>query len=236
MDDRTRYPGNPETGELPARVRHPAREEHPLPAILLHWAHLISFFVLTTTGILIHRPSGAIEMELVRTAHFVAMFVFLATFVARVYWAFFGGGSSNAGSSVRIRDWRHFAPERSSRGTLWPTAKYYLFFRKTRPYAAKYNPLQKTTYALLFPAGIVVMAVTGFTLYAPTVEYMLWFATLVGGFETVRAVHYFTMWVMIAFVMVHLYLVVFEDIREGALMLFGIAPPASAAEDGQEVA
>jgi Ni/Fe-hydrogenase 1 B-type cytochrome subunit len=211
------------------------REEHPVPAVLMHWAHLLSFLVLVATGILIHDPTHALEMDAVRLVHFVAMFVFMATFVVRVYWAFFGAGSSNNGSHVRVADWRHFVPEKSSDRTVWPTVKYYLFLRKTRPYTAKYNPLQKFTYALLLPLGIIVMAITGFTLYAPTVEYMLWFATLVGGFEAVRALHYFTMWAMIAFVMVHLYLVFFEDLREAPLMLLGIAPKPSEADNAQEV-
>jgi Ni/Fe-hydrogenase 1 B-type cytochrome subunit len=221
--------------EPAGRDADPTREEHPLPAVLMHWAHLISFFVLVATGILIHRPSAAVAMDAVRTAHFIAMFVFMATFIVRVYWAFLGRGSANTGSRVRVPDWRHFAPERSNSGTLWPTVKYYVFIRKTRPFTAKYNPLQKATYALFIPLGVVVMALTGFTLYGPTVEYMLWFSTLVGGFESVRSIHYFTMWLMIAFVMIHLYLVVFEDLREGTLMLFGIAPSAGEAEDAHEV-
>ena len=205
-----------------------------MPMVITHWVNLICIIVLAFTGFYIHYPWFPGFMSVARGAHFFFMYTLIINLAIRLIFLFIvktAGVPGNRNVETDIKSW---LPQKANRGKLFPTLGFYLFMRKTHPTHAKYNPLQKATYALLFPAGIVVMAATGFTLYAPTVEYMLWFATLVGGFETVRAIHYFTMWVMIAFVMIHLYLVVFEDLREGALMLFGIAPSAKPADDVQE--
>ena len=77
------------------------RLEHPWPAVTLHWAHLLSFFVLIATGLAIHAHSDVIgSMQFVRQTHFIVMYVFILTTVMRIYWAFFGAGSARA-----RRDW-----------------------------------------------------------------------------------------------------------------------------------
>ena len=43
------------------------RLEHPWPAVLMHWAHLLSFFVLIATGLAIHaHPTAFGTIEFVR--------------------------------------------------------------------------------------------------------------------------------------------------------------------------
>ena len=62
------------------------RLEHPWPAVLMHWAHLLSFFVLIATGLAIHAHSDVIGTTgAVRQVHFIAMYVFILTTVARIY-------------------------------------------------------------------------------------------------------------------------------------------------------
>jgi Ni/Fe-hydrogenase 1 B-type cytochrome subunit len=201
------------------------RLEHPLPAVVMHWAHLLSFFVLIATGLQIHAHTNTLgPLGTVRQVHFVVMYVFILTTVVRIYWAFFGGGSAALGGLQRHRDWKFFGLTWADIKSLPQWIAYYLFIRKTRPHCVKYNPLQKLTYVLLFPLGILVMALTGFSLFAPTAEAMVWYTNLLGGLNNVRLVHYLVMWVLIVFFMIHLYLVVVEDPAEAQIMLLHSVP------------
>lgn len=203
------------------------RLEHPWPAVLMHWAHLLSFFVLIITGLAIHAHTDLLgTIQSMRSAHSIAAFVFVLTTVTRIYWAFFGAGSAALGGLVRHRDWRFF-------GLNWADVKstpqwiaYYLFIRKTKPHVVKYGSLQKLTYALLFPLGILVMALSGFALFAPTAGAMMWYTNMVGGLNAVRLVHYLAMWVLIMFFMIHLYLVLVEEPAQASTMLFRTVPPS----------
>ncbi len=202
-----------------------SRAEHPLPAVLLHWSHLLSFFVLIATGLLIHSPNPNIApMQTADTVHFVAMYVFVLTTVIRLYWAFFGAGSATLASIKPIRDYRHFAITRLDLKTVGGWLKYYLFLRKDHPYTPKYNPLQKLTYGYFFPLGILAMALTGFAMFAPTAPAMSWLTAVLGGQNGVRLTHYLGMWILVVVFLIHFYLVLFEDVKELPNMLFRHVP------------
>ncbi len=197
-----------------------SRTEHPLPAVVMHWLHLTSFFVLIATGLLIHTPRPSLAtMQTVDTIHFVAMFVFVLTTVVRIYWAFLGAGSATLASVKRVRDYKHFAMTRLDWKTIGGWLTYYLFLRKEHPYTPKYNPLQKLTYGYFFPLGILLMALTGFAMFAPTASAMTWFTANLGGQNGVRLIHYLGMWILISVFLIHFYLVLFEDLKELPNML-----------------
>jgi Ni/Fe-hydrogenase b-type cytochrome subunit len=204
------------------------RMEHPWPAVIMHWLHLLAFFVLIATGLAIHAHSNALgTIGFVRQLHFVVMYVFVLTTISRVYWAFAGTGSAAGGQLRKTGDWRFF-------GLAWSDIKafpqwiaYYLFLRKTKPHLVKYNPLQKLTYLILFPVGILVMALSGFAMFAPTAPAMAWFANIFGGLNGVRLMHFWTMWLLIVFFMIHLYLVIVEEPAQASVMLLHVVPQDS---------
>jgi Ni/Fe-hydrogenase b-type cytochrome subunit len=201
------------------------RLEHPWPAVIMHWFHLLSFFVLIVTGLVIHAHSDVLgPLGVIRQVHFLAMFVFVLTSITRIYWAFFGAGSAASGTLVRKRDWRFFGPSGADIVAFPKWIAYYLFIRKIKPPIEKYNPLQKLTYVLLFPLGILIMALSGFAMFQPTAAAMVWFTNAFGGLNGVRLMHYWTMWVMIMFFMIHLYLVLFEEPVQAAVMLARTVP------------
>jgi Ni/Fe-hydrogenase 1 B-type cytochrome subunit len=201
------------------------RLEHPWPAVAMHWAHLLSFFVLLGTGLAIHAHTntfGNVGFE--RQTHFVAMFVFILTTVARIYWAFFGAGSAAAGELTRRPDWRFFGLSGADWKAIPAWLAYYLFIRKTHPSIDKYNPLQKLTYSVVFPLIILVMALTGFCMFQPTTDAMAGLTVLLGGLNGVRLIHYLSMWAMICIFIVHLYLVFVEDPVQASTMLIRNVP------------
>ncbi len=210
----------------------PTPEEHPVTAMVLHWLHLLSLFVLIFTGIYIHFPWFPGAMGVMRQWHFVSMWIFIATTVVRVYWAFFGTGSAPRGSTVKERDADFFLPEAANKGEFLQTVRYYLFLRRTHPRSGKYNPLQKAAYNVV-PFLVLVQAVTGLAIFSPTARYFDALTSAVGGLAQMRALHYLMMFVFIVFLLVHVYLGLAEDIAEFPAMFFGVrrAEPAHEGED-----
>ena len=202
-------------------AKYTTKEEHPWPAIVMHWAHLISMVILIYTGFYIHRPFGPGSMDLMRTLHFVFMFVLIFVAIIRVYWAFLGGGSAGPGSRRRIPDWRHFGRSEENKGQSLETAKYYLFLRKTKPPSAKFNTLQKGTY-LFWLLLIFLQAVTGFAIWTNTAAFFEPLTYLVGGHIVMRMWHYILMWIFIITSAVHIYIAVAEQPRQLPLMFAGV--------------
>jgi len=193
------------------------REEHPLPAVVMHGVHLVSMFLLIFSGFYIHYPFFPGAMGVMRTTHFVAMSVFIITAVLRVYWAFAGRGSADPGSRRLVPDWKHFAPEAANRGELLETLKYYLFLRPGHPRSAKYNTLQKGTY-VLWLLLIALQAITGFAMWQPTAGAFVPLTYALGGVTQVRVDHYLIMWLFIVTLMIHIYLAVAEGMIQLPLM------------------
>lgn len=196
------------------------REEHPWPAIVMHWIHLISIVVLTYTGFYIHRPFGPGTMDLMRSLHFLFMFILILNALVRVYWAFMGRGSAAQGSRQRVRDYKHFGYERENRGQFWETVKYYTFIRRTHPVGGKYNTLQKGVY-MFWLLLIVLQAITGFAIWTNTAEFFAPLTNALGGLIAMRAIHYIIMWLFIITTLVHIYLSVAEAPWQAPLMFFG---------------
>ena len=202
----------------------PTREEHPLPALTMHWLHLVSILVLVFTGFYIHWPFFAGAMGIMRNTHFVFMFILVFATIARVYWAFFGAGSATSGDRKKIRDYRFFGPQPENSGQLWQTLKYYLFLRKTHPQSSKYNPLQKLTY-MFWLLLIVLQAITGFALWTPTAGFFGPLTYALGGVSQMRVYHYLIMWLFIASTALHIYLSLAEMYLEFPLMFWWKEPP-----------
>lgn len=180
------------------------REEHPAPAMVMHWLHLVSMIALIVSGLYIHQPFVPGLMSLMRGSHIVFMWLLIIVAIARVIWAFVGRSSSH-GLRETVPDRTHFGWQRENRGTFWPTVGYYLFLRRNPPEGAKFNTLQKLTY-VFWLVLIVLQALTGFMLWDATQELFRSLTYSLGGPYYVRVVHYLIMWVFIITTLVHVYL------------------------------
>jgi Ni/Fe-hydrogenase 1 B-type cytochrome subunit len=188
---------------------HPlaTRQEHPLPAVIMHWVHVVSMIVLIVTGFYIHGPFAPGLMGLMRNMHFVFMFLLILTAIVRVWWAFLGAGTAETGGTVKRRDYKYFGPQRENRGTLLGTVKYYTFLQKEPPKVSKYNGLQKGTY-VFWLLLILLQAITGFALWTPTMAFFQPLTYALGGLMYVRSLHYLFMWLFIITTAIHIYLAV----------------------------
>ena len=179
---------------------------------LFHWAFALSIVILFLTGYYIHNPFalGPWEgtptnflMAKVRFVHFVAGFVFMAALLVRFYLLFFGNRYE------RFTDFIILRPRNLVR--LFHTIKAYLYLEEHESHGG-HNPLAGTVYLCVLVLGIL-MALSGLFMLYP--EGGLWASWGMALFETqqvARLFHYFLFWVYLVFVMVHVYLVVWNDL------------------------
>jgi len=183
------------------------------PVRLTHWLNTLSILTLMLTGYYIGDPfisvsgEGRFVMGWVRFAHFVSAYVFTVSTAVRVYWAFMGN---------RYANWRVFLPfsaEKSVR--LINQMLYYSFLTKKKPFYVGHNPLAGLTYLMLFALYIVAI-ITGFahySLYNPGGLYGTlfgWVFLLMTG-PSVRLIHHMAMWLLVYFILIHIYLAILTD-------------------------
>ena len=204
----------------PARSARKALYVFEAPVRIWHWLHAISIAVLAVTGYLIANPLPSIGGEAsehflmgnLRFIHFVAGYVFAIGFAVRLYWAFVGNKYSRELFYLPVwrADWW--------RG-VWTEIKYYLFLRREQPLFPAHNPLEQAAMWLFNAVLGLFLIVTGFALYSEGLGLGSWADTwfgwaipLMGGSQNVRMWHLFGMWLIVAFAIVHIYMVVRADI------------------------
>ena len=208
------------------------REAHPLIFVFQHWINLICMAGLAFSGFVIHGSLYAISMGGARMIHFTLMFVLAVNITSRIILSFWVKDANQLGTREVHTDIKNWLPQRENKHQLLETAKYYLFMRKERVISAKYGALQKIAYLATVPITFF-MGYTGFALYGPAQQWPVWgfFAggiSLVGGIMTMRIIHYFGMWVVILFTMVHAYLAAIDGFKAfyGLIFLWRESPGA----------
>jgi thiosulfate reductase cytochrome b subunit len=95
---------------------------------------------------------------------------------------------------------------------------YYLHLRRDHPPQGKHNALQKAAYTfILLLAGLSVAS--GFAVYKP--DQLAWLTSLFGGYELARFWHFWAVFVFLAFILVHVSLVLLVDPASLRAMITG---------------
>ena len=214
----------------------PLREGTPMPFFITHWINLLSMFFLTLSGFYIHFPLFGGFMGWARGTHFFWMFVVLINLVVRIIMAFFVKSANQLESRHKELDYKNWLPQPENRHQFWPCVKYYLFFKKDYIISAKYAPLQKMAY-LMVPVLILLAGYTGFCLWPVTQNFAFfqagintianWFDPGFGGgaLMPVRIVHYWIMWGILCFTMIHVYLANVYSFAPSKVVLAWIEDP-----------
>ncbi|MBA3555181.1 MAG: cytochrome b/b6 domain-containing protein, partial [Gemmatimonadales bacterium] len=85
---------------------------------------------------------------------------------------------------------------------------YYLRLRRDHPPQGKHNALQKAAYtSIVLLGGLAVL--TGFAIYKPV--QLGWLVSAFGGFELARYWHFLSVWLFVAFTILHVLLVLLVD-------------------------
>ncbi|MFD8035475.1 cytochrome b/b6 domain-containing protein [Streptomyces sp. NPDC059717] len=174
---------------------------------LSHWAIFASIAVLSGTGYFLANPipsqghgSGNVTMASIRFIHLLFAVLFTVFVLFRIYW-FFGGN--------RWAGWRYWMPTTRSRfRALRRQAAYYAFVRRTPPPEIGHNALAGAAYTVIY-LFFAVQIVSGFAL-------------LFADGAALHFLHGVVMWVILAFLIHHVYSAVLIDTEDNSAMVASI--------------
>lgn len=187
------------------------------PVRFTHWINAVCLVVFSITGYYIAYPfMHAIStqqyiMGWMRFIHFLTAYIFLMSVIIRIYWMFAGN---------RYASWRVFIPlTRRQWEDTWDGLKFYLFIRKTPPYAVGHSAMAAITYLVVFLLFIFEIF-SGFALYSQS-HLANFFLFVLGGWlnsimhiQTIRLWHHFIMYILWVFTLIHVYIGWYLDIAE----------------------
>jgi len=190
------------------------------PVRLWHWINALAIVVLAFTGYFIAKPfptqpgeaSANYLMGYIRFAHFAAAYVFAVGLLGRIYWAFVGNHHARELFSVPIFQrayWRE----------MLAMMKWYAFISPRPNRYVGHNPLARFAMFFMFMLNAVFMLFTGFALYGEGTQagswanrLFGWVIPLFGQSQDVHTWHHVGLWVMVCFVVLHVYAAIREDI------------------------
>lgn len=190
------------------------------PVRIWHWVHTLSFVVLALTGYFIGQPMASESGEAsdhflmgdIRLIHFVAAYVFTIGFLVRIYWALVGNPYAREVFFPHIWSFKWW-------GEMFYEIRFYLFMTREIRKTPGHNPLAQTAMFLFNTLGTLFMIFTGFALYSEGIGMDSWADKLFGwviplfrSSETVHDWHNVVMWVMLVFVIIHVYMAIRADI------------------------
>ena len=195
-----------------------------------HWINFISLVALIFTGFYIggpffrppsDEPFGASTMATMKNVHFLAGTIFALNGAFRAYW-FWGGRTYRQWFRAHIWQaefWRE----------VWWKLKEYLTLRYIGHYAPTldHNALASLTYTLLFLACAFI-SVTGFAMKGAINPdswlntFFGWVIPLFGGSQAVHSWHHLGMWMVVCFVILHVYAAIREEVMSRQSMLSAI--------------
>lgn len=161
-----------------------------------HWSQAVLVVVLLFSGFAIHGSHAWLDFRSAVTVHETGAWLLIALWLFALFWQFTTG------------QWRQYIPTLKN---LDRVARYYvlgIFTGAPHPYRVtrrhKHNPLQRLAYLL-------VLAVINPLIWASGLAYLFWGRLHSGapawlGLEQVALVHTLAAFLMLLFLIVHLYL------------------------------
>ena len=186
------------------------------PVRAWHWIHALAISTLAITGYFIANPlpsmtgeaSDHFLMGYLRLTHFIAAFVFAIGLFVRFYWAIVGNEWSRELLFVPV--WRGEWWKR-----VWHEVKFYAFLTRKMSKNPGHNPLAQFFMWAINVVLALFMVCTGFALYSQGTGAGSWADTMFGwvfliepSSQAVRMWHLMGMWLMLLFIIVHIYMVI----------------------------
>ncbi|MGL5252801.1 MAG: Ni/Fe-hydrogenase, b-type cytochrome subunit [Moraxella sp.] len=194
---------------------------YPWAIRVWHWVNALAIVVLCVTGYLIGKPLPTQQgeatflflMGYIRFIHFAAGYIMAIGFLLRIYMAIVGNHHAREMFTIPFRN-RQFWQE------LVYVMKSYAFMRTLKHRYVGHNPMSRLS--MIGFAGLsVFMIMTGFALYGEGTLagswanwlFSSWMIPLFGGnSQNLHTLHHLGMWLMIVFVMIHVYAAIREEI------------------------
>lgn len=181
---------------------------------LYHWAFALSIICLVVTGFYINGPwtntmlegSATWSMAWMRYIHFVAGYVFTSAVLIRIFLFIFGN------KQERILDCLPITPRNIK--NFFNTILQYSYIREKQDHRLGHNTLAGLIYVITI-AIAVFQFISGFYMLFP--ETIFWEGkgvALFGSQQMARFIHHLLMWWFMIFAFIHIYLVIWNDIKE----------------------
>lgn len=191
-------------------------EQHCVWSILLrlfHWGFALSIVALVVTGFYIHYPwtntlvegSGEFPVGTMRYIHFVAGFVFTGAILARLYLLLFGNRHERAWDFLPV------TPKKIR--SLFCTLGFYLYCTMDDKDRLGHNMLAGTFYLVTFIMALLQVVGGFYLLYPESTAWQGWGLSLLGAQQQARFIHYLIMWYFMLFAFIHVYIVIWNDIK-----------------------
>ncbi len=201
------------------------------PVRIWHWINALCIGILAITGYLIASPLPSVSgeasenflMGYIRFTHFTAAYIFAIAFLARIYWALVGNHHAQQLFKLPITDkewWNGMIEE----------FRWYLFLVKQPRKYIGHNPLAHLCMFLGITLGGVFMITTGFALYGEGAQegswshavFTSWVIPLFGQSQNVHTWHHMVAWMIVWFIIAHVYAALREDIMSRQTMVSAI--------------
>ena len=189
---------------------------YQVPVRIWHWIHALAISTLAVTGYFIANPlpsmsgeaSDHFVMGTFRLVHFTAAYVFAVGLIVRIYWAIVGNHYARELFIVPV--WRGEWWRR-----VWHEIKFYAFATRKMSKNPGHNPLAQFFMWAINVVLALFMLCTGFALYSQGTGAGSWADTMFGwvfviepSSQTVRMWHLMGMWLMVLFIVIHIYMVI----------------------------
>ncbi|MBH2009907.1 MAG: Ni/Fe-hydrogenase, b-type cytochrome subunit [Xanthomonadaceae bacterium] len=190
------------------------------PVRVWHWINALAITVLGVTGYFIGSPlptmpgeaSDHFVMGYIRFAHFAAGYLLAIGLLGRIYWAIVGNHHAREMFWVPIFQRAYWVE-------VLGMLKWYAFITERPGRYVGHNPLARFAMVFSFLLTAVFMVLTGFALYAEGSQAgswqdkaFGWIIPLFGQSQDVHTLHHLGLWVLLSFVIVHVYAAIREDI------------------------
>jgi Ni/Fe-hydrogenase 1 B-type cytochrome subunit len=190
-----------------------------LPVRLVHWVLFFSIIILSVTGYYIGHPFISVPgpakahfvMGTMRAVHLYTAIIFSLAVLVRIYWFFAGNRYARLSDFIPLtrRRWRG----------LWRTFLYYCFLKPYPEVYPGHDALAAFIYGFIFLIYLLLIA-TGLALYTAIASFGSPFQVfgflvpLFGGLQMARLIHHVCMYVVLIFVVIHIYSVVLWSMIE----------------------
>ncbi|MCG6929551.1 MAG: Ni/Fe-hydrogenase, b-type cytochrome subunit [Desulfofustis sp.] len=186
---------------------------------LYHWAFALSIVTLVITGFYINDPwftslkegSASFPMAYMRFVHFVAGYVFTAAVLTRIFLYLFGN------KQERILEHLPVTPRNVK--SFFNTVLRYSYIKDDHDTdRLGHNVAAGLTYVITIVLAVFQL-ISGFYMLFPELAlYNGWLweglgVTIFGSQQMARYVHHLVMWWFLYFILVHIYLVIWNDLK-----------------------
>jgi len=189
------------------------------PVRLTHWLLVFSILVLSATGYYIGHPFISVQgqaryhfvMGTMRAVHLYAAIVFTLAVFVRLYWMIVGNTYS------RLNQFIPFSRERLL--SMFRTFEFYSFISPNPVEYPGHNALAASSYGFI-QVVYIIMAATGLALYTAVAsasspfQVFQFLVPLFDGLQMARLIHHIGMWIILVFVVAHLYFITLASIIE----------------------